>query len=132
MYLYHSDTQTTGPHELERPRGNRLHCCEFLCDLCQVFWLEICPSHAGNAVEKNKNWHFTAFKIVKFPLPPNMVGLFFKICFFSQTLTIHRTAGEGEAVFLIPLYHFHLLHRYLDISRVIPAESSALEWYGSL
>ena len=61
-----------------------------------------------------------------------MVGVFFKICFFSQTLTIHRTVGEGEAVFLIPLYHFHLLHRYLDINRVIPAESSALEWYGSL
>ena len=75
--------------------------------------------HAGNAVEKNKNWHFTAFKIVKFPLSPNMVGVIFPIYFFSQTLTIHRTAGEGEAVFLIPLYHFHLLHRY--VSRVIPA-----------
>ena len=22
MYLYHSDTQTTGPEEMERPRGN--------------------------------------------------------------------------------------------------------------
>ena len=34
MYLYHSDTQTTGPQELERPRGN---CYEYLCDLRQVF-----------------------------------------------------------------------------------------------
>ena len=37
MYLYHSDTQRTGPQELERPGGNRLHCYGFLCDLCQVF-----------------------------------------------------------------------------------------------
>ena len=37
MYLYHSDTQTTGPQELERPRGNRPNCYEYLCDLRQVF-----------------------------------------------------------------------------------------------
>ena len=30
------------------------------------------------------------------------------ISFFSQTFTIHRTAGEGEAISLTPLYHFHL------------------------
>ena len=32
----------------------------------------------------------------------------------------------GEAISLSPLYHFHPLHRYLDISQVITAESSPL------
>ena len=34
--------------------------------------------------------------------------------------------GKGEAVYLTPLYHFHLLHRHLDISRAITGESSPL------
>ena len=51
---------------------------------------------------------------------------FFCLGFFSRTLTIHRTAGEGEAFCLTPLYHFHLLQRHLDISWAIIAESSPL------
>ena len=34
--------------------------------------------------------------------------------------------GRGEAIYLTLLYHFHLLHRHLDISREITAESSPL------
>ena len=34
---------------------------------------------------------------------------FFYQVFFSQTLTIHRTAGEGCGPSFIPLYHFHPL-----------------------
>ena len=34
---------------------------------------------------------------------------FFLSGFSSQTLTIHRTAGEGRGPSFIPLYHFHLL-----------------------
>ena len=29
--------------------------------------------------------------------------------FLSQTLTTHRTAGEGRGLFFLPLYHFHPL-----------------------
>ena len=29
--------------------------------------------------------------------------------FLSQTMTTHRTAGEGRGPFFIPLYHFHPL-----------------------
>ena len=32
---------------------------------------------------------------------------FFLSGFSSQTLTIHRTAGEGKGPSFIPLYHFH-------------------------
>ena len=50
---------------------------------------------------------------------------FFYLDFLSRRFTIHRTAGEG-GIYLAPLYHFHPLHRHLDISRKITAESSHL------
>ena len=39
-------------------------------------------------------------------MPPEF---FFLLGFSSQTLTIHRTAGEGRGPSFIPLYHFDLL-----------------------
>ena len=51
---------------------------------------------------------------------------FFYLGFCSRTFTNHRTAGEGEGISLTPHYHFHPLHRHLDISRAITAESSPL------
>ena len=50
----------------------------------------------------------------------------FYLGFLSRTLTIHKTAGKWEAISLILLHHFHLLHRLLDISQAITAESSPL------
>ena len=52
--------------------------------------------------------------------------IFFNLGFLSHTFTIHRTVGEGEAIYLTPLYHFDLIHRRLDISRAIAAKSSPL------
>ena len=46
--------------------------------------------------------------------------------FLSRPLTNHRTAEKGEVISLAFHYHFHPLHRHLDISRVITAESSPL------
>ena len=40
--------------------------------------------------------------------------LYFYLGFLSQTFTIHRAAGKGEAI--TPLYHLKPLHRPLDIS----------------
>ena len=34
--------------------------------------------------------------------------------------------GKAEGIYLTPLYHFHLLHRHLDISCAVTAESSPL------
>ena len=57
---------------------------------------------------------------------------FFFLGFLSPTFTIHRTAGEeGEGIYLTPLYHFHPIHRHIDISRAITAESSTLHIAGS-
>ena len=57
---------------------------------------------------------------------------FFYLAFLSRIFTIHRTAGEGEAISLYTFYHFSPLHRHLDSSWVIAAESSPLRIAGSL
>ena len=51
---------------------------------------------------------------------------FFYLGFLSQTFTIHRTAGKGEAFSLSSLHPIHPLQRHLDISEAIAAESSPL------
>ena len=58
---------------------------------------------------------------------------FFYLGFLSRTFAIHGTAGEGEGdgIYLTPLYHFHPLHRHLGISRAITAGSSPLHIAGS-
>ena len=61
----------------------------------------------------------------------------FLFCFFSIWLFFHkysRLTGQQvkeKAVSWYPFYHFHPLHRQLDIIRVIAAESSPLRTAGS-
>ena len=67
----------------------------------------------------------------------NLLLLFSFVLFFSIWLFFHeysRFTGQqvkGEAISLYPFYHFHPLHRHLDISWVIAAESSPLRIAGS-
>ena len=57
-------------------------------------------------------------------------------CFFCFLVYFHKYSQftgqqrKGESISLTPLYHFHPLHRHLDISRVITAESSPLHIAG--
>ena len=51
---------------------------------------------------------------------------FFYLDFLTQTFTITGQQGKGEAISSTPLYHFHPLHRHLDISQAITAVSSPL------
>ena len=52
---------------------------------------------------------------------------FFSIwVFFHEYSRITGLQGKGEGISLTPHYHFHPLHRHLDISRAITAESSPL------
>ena len=54
--------------------------------------------------------------------------LYYNILYiYESTFTNHKTAREGGGIFLTPHYHFHPLHRHLDISRAITAESSPLQ-----
>ena len=53
--------------------------------------------------------------------------LFFSIwVFFHDHSWTTGLQGKGEGISLTPHYHFHLLHRHLDISQVITVESSPL------
>ena len=56
---------------------------------------------------------------------------FFIWVFFHKHSRFAGQQGKDEAISLTPLYHFHLLHRHLDITRVITAESSSLHVAGS-
>ena len=56
---------------------------------------------------------------------------FFSCVFFHNHSRITGLQGKGEGISLTPQYHFHPLHRYLDISRAITAESSPLHRGGS-
>ena len=53
-----------------------------------------------------------------------LVNYFIFFGFHSQQFRNHRTAGEG--ISLTPPYHFHPLHRHLDISRAITTDGSSL------
>ena len=61
----------------------------------------------------------------------------FSFFFFSIWVFFHEHSrftgqqGKGEGIYLTPLYHFHPLHRHLDISRAITAGSSPLRIAGS-
>ena len=50
---------------------------------------------------------------------------FFSIwVFFHEHSRFTGQQGKGEAISSSPLYHFHLLHKQLEVSRAITAESS--------
>ena len=51
---------------------------------------------------------------------------FFFWVFFHEHSRFTGQHGKGEAIFLTPLYHFHRLHRHLDISLLLTTESSPL------
>ena len=52
---------------------------------------------------------------------------FFSIwVFFHNYSRITGLQGKGEGISLTPHYHFHPLHRYLDISRAVITESPTL------
>ena len=55
-----------------------------------------------------------------------LLDVFFHLNFLPRPFTNHRAAGRGEGISLTHHYHFHPLHRHLDISQAITAESPAL------
>ena len=57
----------------------------------------------------------------------HVAHFFFSIwVLFHEHSRITGLQGKGEGISLTPRYHFHLLHRHLDISRVIAAGTSPL------
>ena len=58
--------------------------------------------------------------------------IFFYLGLLSQPLTNHRSARKGEAISLTTHYHFHPLHRHLDICLAITGERLPLHIGSSL
>ena len=48
--------------------------------------------------------------------------------FFHNHSRITELQGKGEGISLTPHYHFHPLHRHLDISRTITADGWGAGW----
>ena len=85
------------------------------------FSIYFCLILTSDQLRKNFTTYPRVAKITR-----NESVFFLYLCFLSRTFTIHMEAGERGDIHLTPLYHFHPLHRNLDISRVITAESSSL------
>ena len=60
------------------------------------------------------------------PLIRTRTGFFSIWIFFHEHSRLIGQQWNGDAISLSSLYHFHPLHRHLDISRTITAESSPL------
>ena len=95
------------------------------------FWTDVSLSFFWNCVTPNC-WtccYYFAF------LKNFLSGFSFRNIHDSQN---SRGRGGGRGIYLTPLYHFHPLHRHLDISQAITAESSPLPivsswtWTGNL
>ena len=87
----------------------RIHWCQknYFVDLCiQIDYLHL------------KIIHYHSFVDFRF--------FFFYLSFLLRTIMIHRSTREVAATSLTPVYHFHMLHRHLGISRIIPTASWTL------
>ena len=49
---------------------------------------------------------------------------FFIWVFFHKNTQFTGQQGKGESISLTPLYHYHPLHRHLEVNQAIIAESS--------
>ena len=92
-----------------------MHCVN-LVQIRSFFWSVL--RHFSRSVEVTD-------PLTDYTIHPNDIFLY--LGFLSRTFTIHRAAREGGGYFFRPLYHFHPLHRHLDISQMITAESSPLQ-----
>ena len=100
--------------------------------LCQLITI-VTGNILANSFHDVEEWILNSNLLIHQPNATNQkpIFFFFYLGFLSRTFTNHRTAGEGEGISLTPHYHFHPLHRHLDISRAITAESSPLHITGS-
>ena len=99
--------------------------CQFEDKRIVVFW-------SYSAGWQQENWSWNCLVGEGFVSKPDKKIFFFSIwVFFHEHSQFTGQQGKGEGIYLTPLYHFHPLHRHLDISRAITAESSHLRIAGS-
>ena len=94
--------------------------CEWLEDVVELYTLSELHQKMVELAELHENVY--SKKRFKNHLKKKYHNIFF---FFHEHSWFTGQQGKGEVISLIPLYHFHLLHRHLD-SQAITAESSPL------
>ena len=88
------------------------------------------PSYTQNSLALSNYEQLIFFCIMTFEVNIFVKNLSFclslslSLGFFHEHSRITGPHGKGEGISLTPLYHFYSLHRNLDISRAITAESS--------
>ena len=87
----------------------------------KAFWMNL--TKIMDPVSKNKKWDLTwrFLETLHFFFFFNSLRVF-----FHDHSRITGVQGKGEDISLTPHYRFRSLHRHLDISRAITAESSPL------
>ena len=105
-------------------------------DQAKIVYIKFNDESAGKKMmqtditARRKNWVPITCHDATFGLWRNQFNsciFFFSIwVFFHDHSRITGLQGKGEGISLTPHYHFHPLHRHLDISRAITAESSPL------
>ena len=100
-----------------------------------IFWpIGLSVRHGANFVLFPR---WSCQQVISFKKNPRRLHILFCFVFFSIWVFFHEHSrftgqqGKGEGINLTPLYHFHPLHRHLDISRAITADSSPLHIAGS-
>ena len=82
------------------------------CDICHYWYFS------------NKVFKFQTYVCNRYH---DLLMIFFSIwVFYHDHSRITGLQGKGEGISLTSRYHFHPLHRHLDISRMITTESSPL------
>ena len=108
----------------------RIETSPLICSANQ--WTVFCI--IGTSVMKDSRYFLSLYteRLILHVVKDNFLFLFFfYLGFLSRILTIHRTAGEGEANSLFSFYILHPLHKHLHISWFIAVESSPLRIAGS-
>ena len=96
--------------------------CVFRCSTC------LCPWHACkfDAFAFLRAWHACVLACLRVSVLIIIITNLSIWVFFREQLQFTWQQGNMEAISITPLRHFHSLHRHLDISRAITAESSPL------
>ena len=105
--------------------------CLYLCSSKSNFYFTVLMLYLDKSVTSPANNITNVWNISKV-----LLGFILENCdyltfisiwvFFHEHLRFTMQQGQGEAISLTPLYHFHPHHRHVDISRAIAAKSSPL------
>ena len=87
----------------------------------------------SNSGYDSENYNINGYNSSGYDRDSSNINGFFSIwAFFHDHSQFTGLQGKGEGISLTPHYHFQPLHRHVDISRAIAAESSPLHIASSL